>query len=117
MNTENIYHHLLTNLDIIMTIGHTLYTMGVTFGAGTGYPSDGPEFTLGLLGRSSCSIFSFMQCFVDHCIFCPFYLGHCIVNEWIHMSKMLPTELMSASTVMYKGNLFDGFVILLYITV
>jgi hypothetical protein len=47
MNTENIYHHLLTNLDVIMTIGHTLYTTGVTFGAGTGYLSDGPEFTLG----------------------------------------------------------------------
>jgi hypothetical protein len=47
MNTENIYHHLLTNLDVIMTIGHTLYTTGVMFGAGTGYLSDGPEFTLG----------------------------------------------------------------------
>jgi hypothetical protein len=40
MNTENVYHHLLTNIDVIMTIGHTLYTTGVTFGAGTGYPSD-----------------------------------------------------------------------------
>ena len=46
MNTENICHHLLTNLDVIMTIGHTLYTTGVTFGAGTGYPSDGTVFFL-----------------------------------------------------------------------
>jgi len=38
-----------------------------------------------------------------------------IINEWIHMSKMLPTELMSAYTVTYKGNLFDGVVNLLYI--
>jgi hypothetical protein len=45
------------------------------------------------------------------------YLDRRIINEWIHMSKMLPTELMSVSTVMYKGNLFDGVVILLYIKV
>ena len=33
------------------------------------------------------------------------------------MSKMLPTELMSASMVTYKGKLFDGVVNLLYIKV
>ena len=54
-------------------------TTGDTSGAGTAYPSWGPEFTPIVSGVRVTRSLVLYVCFVDRCLsFCPFSFGHCV---------------------------------------
>ena len=54
---------------------------GATSGAGTAYPSEAPEFTLGFSGVRVTRSLVLCVCFADRlCLsFCTFSSGHCVI--------------------------------------
>ena len=78
--TKGMFHFpVLSSFMTYQRVCNYINTTDDTSGAGTAYPSWGPEFTPIVSGVRVTRSLVLYVCFVDRCLsFCPFSFGHCV---------------------------------------